>query len=203
MAIVIINSMTYASNGPGVCGLRTVFLDRDGVVNEKLPEGRYVRSWNEFHLLSGVPEGIARLNRAGLRVLVVSNQRGISLGLYSDSDVLAIHSKLLRELKNYSAHIDGFYYCPHDENMCDCRKPSPGLFKQAVAEFPNITSQDSVMIGDSVSDMEFARRLGMGALFIEGDSKRQKPGLEKARELAGRCYGSLLDAVDYLLGENA
>jgi hypothetical protein len=74
--------------------LRTIFLDRDGVLNEKMPEGSYVTAWADFRMLPGVPEAIARLNQAGLRVIVVSNQRGIALGLYSAADVAAIHAKL-------------------------------------------------------------------------------------------------------------
>ena len=78
--------------------LTTVFLDRDGVLNEKMPEGSYVTSWADFQILPGVPEAIARLNRAGLRVIVVSNQRGIALGLYTAADVDAIHAGFQRIL---------------------------------------------------------------------------------------------------------
>jgi D-glycero-D-manno-heptose 1,7-bisphosphate phosphatase len=83
-----------STNVPSPYKLCTVFLDRDGVVNRKMPEGQYVRSWNDFHLLPGVPGAIARLNGAGLRVIVISNQRGIALGLYTAADVQAIHSTL-------------------------------------------------------------------------------------------------------------
>jgi len=74
--------------------LRTVFLDRDGVLNRKMPEGRYVTSWSEFLPLPGVPQAIGRLNRAGLRVIVVSNQRGIALGLYTSDIVRKLHAAL-------------------------------------------------------------------------------------------------------------
>ncbi len=112
-----------------------MFLDRDGVLNEKMPEGRYVESWSDFHLLPGVAEAIGRLNRAGLRVVVVSNQRGIALGRYLAADVEAIHSSLQDLLKAHGAHVDGFYFCPHDKGQCNCRKPLPGLFQQAAADF--------------------------------------------------------------------
>ena len=87
----------------------TVFLDRDGVLNQKMPEGRYVASWKDFHILPGVPEAIVRLNQAGLRVIVVSNQRGIALGLYTAEDVNEIHSRLQRLLGAHGAHIDAFF----------------------------------------------------------------------------------------------
>lgn len=182
--------------------LRTIFLDRDGVLNEKMPEERYVTTWSEFHLLPGVPEAIARLNRGGLRVIVVSNQRGIALGLYSAPDVAAIHAELLKVLRAGGAQIDGFYFCPHDKKQCDCRKPLPGLFEQARRDFPDITAETSLMIGDSISDIEFGKRLGMRTVFLEGNLERQKAGADEAAALADRCFPSLAEAVNWLLPQD-
>ena len=183
--------------------LRTVFLDRDGVLNRKMPEGRYVASWSDFQPLPGVPQAIARLNRAGLRVIVVSNQRGIALGVYTSEDVRKIHAALQSWLQSQGAHIDAFYFCPHDLRQCNCRKPLPGLFHQAGAEFPEIDPASSIMIGDSLSDIQFAHRLGMSALFLEGDPLPQKPGAEAARQLANLCFPSLPEATDALLAHLA
>jgi D-glycero-D-manno-heptose 1,7-bisphosphate phosphatase len=177
----------------------TVFLDRDGVLNRKLPEGRYVASWDDFHLLPGVPQAIASLNRAGLRVVVVSNQRGIALGLHTAADVLAIHAKLQTLLQQSGAHLDAFYFCPHDNNECNCRKPLPGLFEQAQADFPEIAAESSAMVGDSLSDIEFGRRLGMLPIFLDGDPARQKSGAQTAAGLADQCFANLPEAVEYLL----
>ena len=177
----------------------TVFLDRDGVLNQKLPEGGYVASWEDFHLLPGVAEAIASLNRAGQRVVVVSNQRGIALGLHTAADVLAIHSKLQALLQQSGAHLDAFYFCPHDKNECNCRKPLPGLFEQAQADFPEIAAAASAMVGDSLSDIEFGRRLGMFTIFVDGAPARQKPGARTAAGLADQCFGNLPEAVEYLL----
>ncbi len=182
---------------PGL--VQTVFLDRDGVVNEKMPEGRYVTCWSEFQLLPGAVEAIGLLNRAGLRVVVISNQRGIALGLYTAEDVRTVHAEFQRLLEAFGAHVDGFYFCPHDKGQCNCRKPLPGLFEQAVADFPGITAASSVMIGDSLSDIDFGRRLGMVTAFIDGDPERRKPGAEAARELADLRYSSLVEAVNDLL----
>jgi D-glycero-D-manno-heptose 1,7-bisphosphate phosphatase len=183
--------------------LNTVFLDRDGVLNEKMPEGRYVTGWHEFHLLPGVPEAIARLNRAGLRVVVVSNQRGIALGLYTAADVESIHASLQNLLKTHGAHVDAFYFCPHDKQECNCRKPLPGLFEQAAAQFPDLAAETSVMIGDSLSDIEFGRRLGMKTVFIQAAPERQKPGAHIAAEMADRRCPSLPQAVEILLDDRA
>jgi D-glycero-D-manno-heptose 1,7-bisphosphate phosphatase len=179
--------------------VHTVFLDRDGVVNEKMPEGRYVAQWSGFKILPGVVEAIGLLNRAGLRVVVISNQRGIALGLYTSEDVRALHSEFQKMLASSGANVDGFYFCPHDKGQCNCRKPLPGLFEQAVADFPGITAASSVMIGDSKSDVEFGRRLGMRTVFIDGDPRLQKPGAETAREMADLHYSSLYEAANGLL----
>jgi D-glycero-D-manno-heptose 1,7-bisphosphate phosphatase len=183
--------------------LHTVFLDRDGVINRKLPEGRFVTSAAEFEPLPGVPDAIARLNQAGLRVLVVSNQRGIALGLYTAADVLDIHAAFARDLAAHQAHVDAFYFCPHDKAQCDCRKPLPGLFHQALADFPDITAPSSAIVGDSWSDTEFGRRLGMFTIFIEGDPDHRKPGAEAARDSADLHFASLPEAVDALLARTA
>jgi D-glycero-D-manno-heptose 1,7-bisphosphate phosphatase len=183
--------------------LRTVFLDRDGVLNQKMPEGRYVTSFSEFQLLPGVQQAIARLNGAGLRVIVVSNQRGIALGLYNATDVDQIHASFQNSTRAHGAHVDAFYFCPHDKSQCNCRKPLPGLFEQAQADFPEIASDSSVMIGDSWSDIEFGRRLGMRTIFVDSGSEHRKPGFEKARGLADLSFPSLPEAVDALLEDAA
>jgi len=179
--------------------LHTVFLDRDGVFNEKTPEGQYVTSPDEFRLLPRVAESVARLKQAGLRLIVISNQRGIARGLYTASDVAAIHDHLQTLLKAHGAEIDGFYFCPHDEDECNCRKPLPGLFELAVADFPEILAATSAMVGDSLSDIEFGRNLGMLTLFIEGNPERRRPGAEAAAAMADMRVASLADAVDAIL----
>lgn len=188
---------TLNSAFPG--GLQTVFLDRDGVLNEKMPEGRYVTGWDEFRILPGVLEAIRLLNQSGLRAVVVSNQRGIALGLYTSRDVEAMHARFQSLLQAQGAHLDGFYVCPHDKGQCNCRKPLPGLFEKARSEFPDITAASSVMIGDSLSDLEFGRRLGMTTVFLESDPERQKPGAEEARELADMRFSSLFAAASNLV----
>ncbi len=176
-------------------GVRTVFLDRDGVLNRKAPEGEYVSRWDLFHPLPGVEQAVRLLNEAGLAVYVVTNQRGVALGLYTTADVERLHARLNQELATHGAHIDGFFYCPHDKGVCECRKPKPGLFEQARALHPEITWETSVMIGDSLSDIEAGVRLGMRTVFIEGDQATQKAGAEQAQMLAGATRGSLLETA--------
>jgi D-glycero-D-manno-heptose 1,7-bisphosphate phosphatase len=188
---------------PNRAKVRTVFLDRDGVINEKAREGEYICSTSELHLLPGVPESIARLNRAGLRTIVVSNQRGIAKGLYTAEAVNGIHEAIQETLRKHGARLDAFFICPHDKDQCHCRKPLPGMFEQAVTAFPGVKADESVMIGDSFVDIEFGRRLGMPTILIEGDPARHKPDLVEAIRLADWRVSSLPGAVDLVLGRRA
>jgi D-glycero-D-manno-heptose 1,7-bisphosphate phosphatase len=181
--------------------LRFVFLDRDGVVNRKAAEGKYICNWSEFEILPGVEEAIAKLGRLGCRVFMVSNQRGIALGLCSVQGVNEIHEKLRDQLAASGGVLTGIYFCPHDKGACECRKPGTGLFKQAVRDFPEITPEHCVMIGDSLSDIEAARGFGCRSIYIEGDPNTQKPGSQTAACLADGTAGSLLEAVNELLVE--
>jgi D-glycero-D-manno-heptose 1,7-bisphosphate phosphatase len=187
------------SSSPAGKPIETVFLDRDGVINEKMPEGRYVTNWSEFRLLPGVAEAIGRLNRAGVRVIVVSNQRGIALGFYTAADVEAIHAELQKRLEAAGARVDAFFFCPHDKMQCECRKPLPGMFEAARAQFPEIEAATSLMIGDSFSDIEFGRRLGMRTIFVLGDATHRKPGWEKGAVAADDSAADLPEAVGMAL----
>jgi len=189
---------------PGFAGsrLKTIFLDRDGVINKKMPEGQYVRAIEDFQLLPGVADAIARLNSAEIRVIVVSNQRGIALGLYTAESVDAIHKHLQSKLRSANARIDAFFYCPHDKASCNCRKPLPGLYEQARKQFPEIAPETSAMVGDSLSDIEFGKAVGMRTVWLAGPEQNRKPGWETAANLADVCSESLPEAVEELLKEN-
>ena len=176
--------------------IRFVFLDRDGVINRKPPEGKYVGHWRDFHPLPGVEAAIAALNRSGRRVIVVSNQRGVALGYTTAAEVQDLHAKLQKHLAAHGGRIDGFYFCPHDKDECACRKPKTGLFEQAFRDFPEATADNSVVIGDSLSDIEAARALGAPAIFIEGDPDTRKPGAAQAAALSDAVYNSLPEAIE-------
>ncbi len=179
--------------------VQTVFLDRDGVLNRKAPEGEYVSRWDLFHPLPGALEAVRRLKEAGLRVYVVTNQRGVALGLYTMQEVDLLHTQLRTELAKHGARVDGIFVCPHDKGVCRCRKPEPGLFEQARALDPAIEWSTSLMIGDSLSDIEAGLRLGMHTIFVDGEPERQKAGADRARAQADVVCGSLAEAADALL----
>jgi len=180
-------------------GIHFVFLDRDGVINRKPAEDQTIYRWRDFDLLPGVESAIARLNGIGHKVMIVTNQRGIALGSYSEQDLMELHQQLEAHLRLHGAHVDAIYFCPHDRNECDCRKPGPAMFHQAFEDFPGATPANSVIIGDSISDIEAGIRLGMRTIFVEGDPAFQKPGVQKAAESATHTSSSLYNAVYELL----
>lgn len=150
------------------CGLlekiNTVFLDRDGVINRLRSD--YVTSWDMFEFLPRAKEAIRMLNAAGKRVVVVTNQRAIARGLLSVPELISIHDNMRAELAAVGATIDAVYYCPHDKGVCKCRKPQVGMFLQAQREFPEINFRQSVVIGDSETDMQAGRRLGCSLILV-------------------------------------
>jgi D-glycero-D-manno-heptose 1,7-bisphosphate phosphatase len=149
---------------------RAVFLDRDGVINRKPPEGQYVTRWEEMHLLPGVAPAIARLNRAGFRVIVASNQRCVAKELLTAVDLDSMHRRMCDALARDGATLDGVYYCPHEkEPPCSCRKPSPGMLLDAARDH-QIDLTASWMIGDSEIDVQAGRNAGCKtARLLSGD----------------------------------
>lgn len=144
----------------------TLFLDRDGVINKRFVDD-YVKTVAEFEFLPGVLEAIARLSRQFGRIIVVTNQQGIGKGLYSTHDLNQIHAYMLAEVKKAGGHIDAVYYAPQlkHENS-PMRKPGIGMALQAKKYFPEIEFSRSIMIGDSDSDIDFARNAEMHAVFV-------------------------------------
>ncbi|HZS05714.1 MAG TPA: HAD family hydrolase [Blastocatellia bacterium] len=146
----------------------TIFLDRDGVINRRLPDD-YVKSWAEFEFLPRAKEALRLFAEAGLRLVIVTNQRGVARGLMTEADLREIHERMLAELAAAGARVTAIYYCPHDSGQCFCRKPQPGLLLRARQDFPEIDFARSVMIGDSPADLEAGRRAGCRTFFITGD----------------------------------
>jgi D-glycero-D-manno-heptose 1,7-bisphosphate phosphatase len=175
-----------------------VFLDRDGVLNRNLPHGRFVTRWEEFELLPGVEDAIAALNQSGRAVIVITNQRGIALGLYSRNDLDEMHDRLRERLAERGVRLDAIYVCPHDDGQCNCRKPLTGLFEQAFRDFPAARAENSVMVGDSLSDIDAGGRLGMRTVFVTGGETTSAEA-QRAAALATLSVVSLQDFVQRLL----
>lgn len=134
--------------------MSTIFLDRDGVINENRAD--YVKSWGEFRFLPGSKEAIAMLTGAGHRLVVCTNQAGIAYGKVSRAVVEEIHRRMIAEVAQAGGVIERVYYCPHgrDEN-CPCRKPRPGMLLRARDEL-GVDLRDALFIGDSIGDVQAA-----------------------------------------------
>ena len=156
---------------------RTAFLDRDGTINEKAPEGEYVTDPGGFRFLPGAEEAVRLLDAGGWRVVVVSNQRGVALGRMTMDDVDAVNARM--------AHlpIEAVYVCPHERGTCDCRKPGTGLFERARAELPDIRFAEAVVIGDATSDIAAGEAIGARTYRVGAPPLPSL--LDVARELAG------------------
>ena len=173
-----------------------VFLDRDGVLNQKPSRGKYITRMEELALLPGVEDAIAALNRSGRKVVVLTNQRGIALGLYTQAELDRIHAHLQAQLAVRGGHLDAIYVCPHDAGQCDCRKPLTGLFEQAFRDFPEATPQRSIMVGDSLRDIEAGLRVGMATAMILSDDGEPTAEDDRAAALAQVSARSLSELVD-------
>jgi histidinol-phosphate phosphatase family protein len=143
----------------------TLFLDRDGVINERIP-GDYVKNIGQFHFLPGVKESIAALSKLFGKIVVVTNQQGIGKGLYTHEELALIHNHLKQEVESAGGRIDAIFYAPNlaSENS-SLRKPEIGMAHNAQKIFPQIDFSKSIMVGDTASDMEFARNAGMKSVF--------------------------------------
>ena len=139
---------------------RCLFLDRDGVINAAPPAGEYIQRWEDFHLLPEAVSWIRLFKAAGFLTIVITNQRGIALGRYSDADLLALHERMRAELAAQGAILDDIFYCPHQEGACDCRKPLPGLVIEAQQKW-DIDLSASLLIGDTERDRLLAERCGI------------------------------------------
>jgi D-glycero-D-manno-heptose 1,7-bisphosphate phosphatase len=162
----------------------TLFLDRDGVINERLP-GAYVREWSEFHFFPGNLEALSRLGQIFGRIIVVTNQQGIGKGLMTEEELERVHINMRAIIEAWGSHIDGIYHCPDLKTKPNnCRKPNPDMALQAKADFPEIDFEKSVMVGDSLSDLEFGNNLAMTTIWIENKTDE----LEKIRKAIAGGY---------------
>lgn len=149
----------------------TLFLDRDGVINKKL-ENDYVKHWIEFEFIDGTFEALKKISNLFGTIVVVTNQQGIGKGLYRTEDLELIHKNMIYELTYLGGRIDKVYFSPHlaSENH-PTRKPGTGMALKAKQDFPEIDFTKSIIVGDSLSDMEFGRALGMKTVYISEEIK--------------------------------
>lgn len=161
-------------------GAQALLLDRDGVIIQNRPE--YVRSWADVEPLPGSIEALARIASSSHKVVIVTNQSAIGRGLLSFSKAEEINRRLVARIESAGGRIDRTFLCPHHpDDGCDCRKPRPGLFLQAAAEL-GLDLERSVMVGDTLEDMQAAHAAGVRTLALVrtglgGDLEPGLPGM--------------------------
>jgi histidinol-phosphate phosphatase family protein len=163
----------------------TLFLDRDGVINKRIIDD-YVKKWEDFEFIEGVIDAIKIFSAIFGRIVVVTNQQGIGKGLMQTEDLELIHKNMTYEINYFKGRIDKIYFSPYlaSENNPN-RKPGIGMALQAKNNFPEIDFTKSIMIGDSVSDLEFGKNAGMKTIFIH----------HKNNKFADFRYDALIDVA--------
>jgi len=171
----------------------TLFLDRDGVINRRIIDD-YVKRIDEFIFLEGVLDSIKIFSRLFNRIIVVTNQRGIALGVMNEYDLSVIHKHMINEIESNGGRVDRIYYCPHDKtDNCECRKPKPGMLIKAQSDFPDIDFSKAIIVGDSASDMGLGRSRSLKNVFISESS-----GADIDADIV---FPSLKDFAEYLISE--
>ena len=171
----------------------TLFLDRDGVINKELRDD-YVKHWEDFIFEDGALEAIAKLSGIFGRIIIVTNQRGIGIELMTDEDLSNIHEKMVAAIQEAGGRIDAIYYAPAADRSDIRRKPNPTMAYEAQKDFPEIDLAKSVIVGNSISDMEFGRNAGIRTIFID---EKKKYGEEKT-SIMDEISNSLFDWTNSL-----
>ena len=143
----------------------TLFLDRDGVINDEIV-GSYVTDWSEFHFMNGALHAVSLLAGMFGRIVVVTNQRGVGRGIMSAEALRDITTRMTEHIFSAGGRVDQVYACTALTDDDRNRKPNTGMGMQAREDFPEINFRRSVMVGNSISDMEFGKRLGMNTVFL-------------------------------------
>lgn len=143
----------------------TLFLDRDGVINHEKDKD-YIHNWDEFIFYTGVKEAMAVFAKKFKHIIVVTNQKGIGKGLTKMEDLQQIHHNMIAEMEKTGGRVDAVYFCPNLEDDSPNRKPNPGMGLQAIKDFPDIDPEKAIMVGNTISDMQFGRNLGVNTVFL-------------------------------------
>jgi len=176
----------------------TIFLDRDGVINENRSD--YVKSWQEFRFLAGSREAIAKLSQAGHRIIVCTNQASIARGYVTIETVEDIHRRMSAAIAELGGVIEQVYYCPHGKDeQCACRKPRPGMLLRAHDEL-GVDLNDAIFVGDSITDVRAGIAAGAKAILVlSGLGVDQFRNHHHEAEGPFRIMLNLRHATDYIL----
>ena len=176
-----------------------IFLDRDGVLIENRPD--YVKAWEEVEIFPHTFAAMRKLAQTGRPIVMVTNQSAVGRGIITAGFVDEVHRRLIAEVEANGGRIDAVYFCPHHpKEICLCRKPSPGMLRQAAQEW-DLDLNASFMVGDAVSDIETARAVGtQGILVRTGRGEEQVALLAKGHaDWNVPVVADLNEAADYIL----
>lgn len=185
--------------------VKAVFLDRDGVINQYPGDYQYVKSWSEFHFLPNVQAALKDLNNNGFKIFIISNQAGVSKGIYSQEALDEITANMLKDFYAAGVDICGVYYCTHQEkDNCSCRKPKIGLVEKGLAGMEeaglNIDIPGSYFIGDTMRDIETGKSGGLKTILVF--SGKEKPENKKNWSILPDFTAQDLErAVDLILNK--
>lgn len=144
--------------------MKLLILDRDGVINQD--SDAFIKNPDEWQALPGAANAIARLNKAGYRIAIATNQSGIARGLFDFDTLAAIHTKLHQTINEAGGRIDAIFFCPHAaESNCECRKPRPGMIFDILKRF-GADPQGTAVVGDSLRDLQAAHAAGCRSILV-------------------------------------
>lgn len=146
-------------------GFDTLLLDRDGVINRLRPND-YVKCWEEFEFLPGIFDALKKWNAHFKHIFVVTNQRGVGKDVMTEKALVEIHQRMVEEIELRGGRIDKIYYCTALTEEDNRRKPGNGMFLDILKDYPNVNPNTCLMIGDSESDMEFAKNCGIKGMIV-------------------------------------
>lgn len=149
---------------------KIAFLDRDGVINKKAKEHSYITNVKEFIFNETIFDVLLSLKKENFEFIILTNQRGIARGLYSEETLAEIHTFMCKRFLEKGISILDIFYCPHNENACECRKPKDGMLKAACLRY-DIDLKDSIFITDSILEMEMGKNFGISnSYFVPSDA---------------------------------
>jgi D-glycero-D-manno-heptose 1,7-bisphosphate phosphatase len=166
----------------------TLFLDRDGVINHE-KENDYIHTWDEFVFYEGAKEAMKFFARKFKYIFIITNQRGVGKGVTTSEDLNTIHQNMIKEIEMAGGRINKIYFCTDLDDNSPNRKPQPGMALQAKQDFPDIDFNQSVMVGNTLSDMEFGRNIGATTVFLP----TTKPDVSHTENSIDAVYKSLAD----------
>ena len=184
-----------------------VFLDRDGTM---VRDDGYLSRLEDLHWFPYTVDAVRLLNRAGFLVFVTTNQGGVGLGYYAEAFVRRTHEVMAAYIAAGGGRVDGWYYCPHHPRAtidalrvnCDCRKPGPGMVRQAQQQFP-IDPARSFVVGDKAGDLGLARSVGARGVLVRTGYGEVELARMGGAALAARVSTDLMEATSWILEQAA